>query len=445
MPGSFPVRGRRASILTASALTLALLPAGAAHAASTPVITKVSPMQVEVGQVLTISGRGFRKGANKNIVAFKRSGKPAVFVKASTATTTKLKLTVPTKILPFLNDDAGKSGVRQFRLRVLAKRFGKSFTSAKLSPRVGPPGSGDPGAGGGGGGGTGTPSAPLASDCKAVVTSDTTDTDKDGLSDALEKKIGTNPCLLDSDADGIADGYEYESALDLNSRALPYAGKKPYPNPLDGSDATIDFDGDGLTMADEYQLSLYKNGGALPPAYSDGNQDTGGPTAANGSLLDMNNDGVLTDDEKDADSDGLGNWDESHGRLTIKWWAGVFISEPTFANHPDESAMAMSELSMTDPDSDGDGVIDGADDQDQDGYTNLDELDRHYTIVGGKNLWINPYNPCLPDPTSRVCSLHPPHGTPWAPFGPEGGMPPGPYPLSTVNLGPGPNRIPQVF
>ncbi len=81
-------------------------------------------------------------------------------------------------------------------------------------------------------------------------------------------------------------------------------------------------------MADEYQLSLYKNGAALPPAYSDGNQDTGGPTPASGSPLDMNNDGFITDDEKDADGDGLGNWDEAHGRLTMKWWAGVFISEP---------------------------------------------------------------------------------------------------------------------
>ena len=29
----------------------------------------------------------------------------------------------------------------------------------------------------------------------------------------------------------------------------------------------------------------------------------------------MNGDGYLTDDEKDADGDGLGNWDEWHGRL----------------------------------------------------------------------------------------------------------------------------------
>jgi hypothetical protein len=389
---------------------------------------------------LTITGRGFRAGTNKNIVAFKRGGQPAVFVKAFTATKTTIKVAIPSKMLPFLVDDKGQSGVRRFRLRILAKRFGKSFTSTKLSPKIGPPGSGP---GGPGGDTPADPNAPAA--CKAVVTSDTTDTDKDGLSDALETKLKTDPCKLDTDVDGISDGYEYESALDLNSRALPYAGKKPYPNALDGTDALIDFDGDGLTMADEYQLSLYKNGAAIPLAYSDGNQDTGGPTPASGSPLDMNNDGFITDDEKDADGDGLGNWDEAHGRLTMKWWAGVFISEPSFSGHPDQGAMMMTDLSLTDPDTDGDGVPDGQDDQDQDGYTNLAEIDRHYAIVGGKNLWVNPFNPCLPDPTSRTCTLHPPHGSPWAPFGPEGGVPPGPYPLTTVNLGPGPNRIPQVF
>ena len=146
MPGFPIVRSRRAPI-TALALALALLPAGAAHAASAPVITKVTPMKVEIGQTLTIKGRGFRAGAFKNTVAFKRSRKPAVFVKVPTATTTQLTVPVPEKLLPFLQDAKGKAIVRQFRLRVLAKRFGKAFTSAKLSPRIGPPGSnGGPGA-----------------------------------------------------------------------------------------------------------------------------------------------------------------------------------------------------------------------------------------------------------------------------------------------------------
>ncbi len=62
MPGFPNVRSRRAPI-TALALALAVLPAGAAHAASPPVITKVSPMKVEIGQTRTIKGRGFRSGA----------------------------------------------------------------------------------------------------------------------------------------------------------------------------------------------------------------------------------------------------------------------------------------------------------------------------------------------------------------------------------------------
>lgn len=427
----FPnVRSRRAPI-TALALALALLPAGAAHAATAPVITKVSPMKVEIGQTMTIKGRGFRAGAFKNTVAFKRSRKPAVFVKVPAATTTQLTFPVPEKLIPFLLDDKGQSGPRQFRLRVLSKRFGKAFTSSKLSPRVGPPGSG------------GGPTPPGAPTCNAVPTSATTDADKDGLSDALETAIKTDPCKLDSDADGISDGYEYESALDLNSRALPYAGKKPYPNPLDGTDALVDYDGDGLTLTDEFQLWLYTTrGGTFPLTYSDGNQDTGGPTAANASPLNMNGDAALTDDEKDADGDGLGNWDEAHGRLTPRWWEGVFPSETSFAGK--EGAQVMAGLSLTDPDTDGDTLTDGADDQDQDGLTNLEELDRHYTVISRGNLWVNPYNPCLPDPTARVCTLHPPLGAPWAPFGPTGGYPPGPYPLTTVNLGPGPLAIPVV-
>ena len=38
----------------------------------------------------------------------------------------------------------------------------------------------------------------------------------------------------------VEDGYEYQSALDLNhyprSIPLPYPGKRPYPNPLDPGD-----------------------------------------------------------------------------------------------------------------------------------------------------------------------------------------------------------------
>ena len=34
----------------------------------------------------------------------------------------------------------------------------------------------------------------------------------------------------------------------------------------------------------------------------------------------MDGDGLLSDDERDADGDGLSNWDEQHGRFTEVWW-----------------------------------------------------------------------------------------------------------------------------
>ena len=84
----------------------------------------------------------------------------------------------------------------------------------------------------------------------------------------------------------------------------------------------------------------------------------------------------------------------------------------------------------------------GADDQDQDGMSNLQELDRHYALTpGGQNLWVNPYNPCLPDFLSRTCTLHPPMSDPWAPFP----IPPGTTsPLTTTKLGAGPTFIPHA-
>ena len=46
-------------------------------------------------------------------------------------------------------------------------------------------------------------------------------------------------CNADSDGDGVEDGYEYQSAVDLNddeyqqpNTFLPYPGKRPYPNAL---------------------------------------------------------------------------------------------------------------------------------------------------------------------------------------------------------------------
>ena len=93
--------------------------------------------------------------------------------------------------------------------------------------------------------------------------------------DTHETSIGTDPCNSDSDSDGVEDGYEYQSARDLNddeyqgdpNQVLPYPGKRPYPNPL-FADANIDYDGDSLTLAEEQSLWRYTysvNGSATAP------------------------------------------------------------------------------------------------------------------------------------------------------------------------------------
>jgi len=232
------------------------------------------------------------------------------------------------------------------------------------------------------------------------------DSDGDGLVNGLELSIHTDPCNRDTDGDGITDGYEYEAALDYNSRALPYPGKRPYPNPLDPTDANTDYDGDGLTMADEYAAWVLYGHMSFPLDYSDGTQSSGGvqPVTPQTAWEDLNRDGFITDDEKDVDGDGLTNWDEAHGRMQPGWWRSVITDEPSYP-------LAYQGTDWLDPDTDGDGLPDGADDVDHDGWTNADE------VLRGP-YWVQPFNPCLPDPTSPTCQLHPPAQNPYPPFRP---------------------------
>ena len=453
--------------LTLVSAALLMLPATAVSApskkrakASTPTITRVTPMRLRVGALLTIRGRNFKAKPTKNTVIFRGPDGRSAFAKPRRASRKKLVVAVPSAVARLVAKNGNGPKPTRFKLRVLAGKFSK-FTPRRLSPVIVSAGKRrGPGGGGGGGGGGSSAGCPG------------TDYDHDLLSNALEAQLKLDPCIADTDGDSVEDGYEFQAAIDLNhyprTSPLPYPGKRPYPNPLDPSDGTADgtdYDGDGLLLREEFLLWLSYSAdgvrrGSHPTAlgalvYSDGLQksiDSPPPAAPAGVLynwaVDIDDNGVLSDDERDADADGLGNWDEVRGRMTDEWWPAQHDGE----NEPKESAYPGVEFlnntpagtdlpplnAHVDPDLDGDGVLDGADDNDHDGLSNQFEVRRPSdwisdAIVGfptAANPWayVNPFNPCKPFNSER-CHAHPPFGyyesDEVPPIGPT---PPGGYP-----------------
>jgi hypothetical protein len=497
---------RRAGLM--AALTALLVPAVAGTATAdaktrAPVVKRITPKKVYVGETLTIRGKNFRRGVNKNLVAFKRKGAKVVLASAEKSTTKMLKVTLPKRLEKILLVQNGTPVPTTLQVRVMSFRFGKRFTSRAKSPLVGP--ERPP-----------VPPTPKEADPNGDCDGDgqinkiDTDDDNDLLTDTVEKSYKLDGCKADTDGDEVEDGYEYQSARDLNddeheisNEYPPYPEKRPYPNALDGTDGGSDHDGDDLTLLEEYKLWLVTLKAGAPRTlgalgYSAGEQYSinvrqGGtglrvPTLAAASYdkqiaflnwagaagygtvglsdlvglnlpvwagqpewwearsphdirdmdrlngadgweptyFDMDQTGLLSDSERDEDADGLTNWAETRGCMSSTYWVDVYDKETpyyvTFAGTKHDEA-----------DSDGDGILDGADDQDHDDVPNVMECSR--VLASGLpedppaedqapagRPWkgfVQPFNPCLPHVKSRTCKRIIPANDPWAPFNPK--------------------------
>ncbi len=398
-----------------------LVPAGVAEAdtvkagssvkkVKAPAITRVSPMRVKVGRRITIRGVNFSAARKRNTVIFRSPGGRSALVRPVRATRSKLVVTIPASAERLLTKKSSRGVATRLKLRVVTKRYGK-LSKRRNSPVV----------------------LTALKSGKTAACGKGSDWDGDFLGNDIELKYALDPCKIDTDGDGMGDGFEYWSAKDLNVKAVPYPGKKPYPNPLQADDAKYDFDGDGLDAGVEYKLwkaagssfdpSRANNGlRDSPLGYSDGTQTSRpgevpaipafkgfpGLGAAYPGRLVMRDDGGWSDDERDADSDGLNNYVETVGPGRAGWWPAYFAKrEPDVQPWPETYygpflRRPFADTEATDPDVDGDTQLDAEDDQDTDDVQNFYEMyDPVAPHSNGQRK--NAFNPCAPDPGSRTC------------------------------------------
>ncbi|MDI3283426.1 MopE-related protein [Polyangium sp. 15x6] len=228
-------------------------------------------------------------------------------------------------------------------------------------------------------------------DCDGALDNGCPDTDGDGLIDAIEEQIGTDPADADSDDDGVADGEETDVAIDTDGDGL-----------VNGLDA--DSDDDGLYDGTETGRDCSGPGTDVAAGHCRPDGDAG-LTKTNPLDPDSDGGGVI-DGSEDADLDGVvdaGETDPTAG-------SGADDAQTKDADG-DGLSDGLEETIGTDPndaDSDDDGLLDGdeanpSDDTDGDGLVNtLDPDSDDDALFDGTETGKNCTHPAT-DPAAQNC------------------------------------------
>ncbi len=200
------------------------------------------------------------------------------------------------------------------------------------------------------------------------------DPDEDGLKNIDELNHGTDPQNPDSDGDGLSDGDEVSGASNA------YNGAPTDP-------ALADSDGDGASDGDENGALNTQFGNAPtdpnnPDTDGDGMSD-GYELTCNtpGSALDPNDDGSTDPTQApdaDRDGDGLTNLNEYEGavprprtRADLADTDGDGYDDQAEDNFGAWGGIEFTGTNPTNPDTDGDGILDGLENPDLPGFPGL--------------------------------------------------------------------------
>ena len=209
------------------------------------------------------------------------------------------------------------------------------------------------------------------------------DTDGDGLSDGEEDALGTDPTVPDTDGDGATDGEEVTGGTDPLDPDSDDDGLSDGDELACGGSDADDRDGDGWPDTDEGDEDPDGDG---DPAWCDPDDDGDGiGTAEEGAgVVDTDGDGTPDSLDLDSDDDGASDAAEGTGDLDcdgIGDWRDAQDQDGPCGDPDGDGRDNASEdacgTDPEDPDTDGDGILDGDEscEDDSDGDGTVDALD----------------------------------------------------------------------